>query len=146
EIDDYRITRESSLVLEFEKSDDPEEKTSFNPEEIGVGTEIEVRGDFDEVSRQLTAKSIKVNLDEHQRVKRTALMDIVPEIKRIGKVWQGQVHADGQRIVINEDTLVTIKPNNGQKRASKDAEKAAKKQSQSGRSPEALADADEQPG
>src|SRR5689334_4344330 len=71
EIDDYRITRDSSLVLEFEKSDNPEEKTSFNPEEIRVGTEMEIRGDFDEGTRQLTAKTIKVNLDEHQRVKRT---------------------------------------------------------------------------
>ena len=146
EIDDYRITREASLVLEFEKSDDPEERTSFSPEDMRVGTEMEIRGDFDEVTRQLTAKSIKVSLDEHQRVKRTALMEILPAIKRTGKVWQGQVQADGQRILINEDTLVTIKPNNLQKKASKDAEKAVKKQRQSGKGSEAAADADEQPG
>lgn len=146
EIDDYRITRDSSLVLEFEKADNLEEKTSFNPEEIRVGTEMEIRGDFDEGTRQLTAKSIKINLDEHQRVKRTALMEIVPELKRTGRVWDGQIHADGQRIIINEDTVVTIKPNNIQKKANKEAARANKKQRQSGKVPEVPADADEQPG
>jgi hypothetical protein len=146
EIDDYRITRESSLVLEFEKSDNPEEKISFNPEEIRVGTEMEIRGDLDAVTRQLTAKSIKVNLDEHQRVKRTALMESVPTIKRTGRVWQGQIHVDGQHVVINEDTAVTIKPNNAQKKASKDADKTAKKQRQNGKGSETPGDANEQPG
>jgi hypothetical protein len=146
EIDDYRITRESTLILEFEKSEGPEEKISFNPEDIRVGTEMEIRGEFDETTRQLSAKSIKVNLEDHQRVKRTALMEVEPKLKRTGKVWQGEIHADGQRILINEDTTVTIKQNNGQKRASKDAEKAAKKQKQSGPAPLNAADADEQPG
>src|SRR5690242_2693594 len=79
EIDDYRITRESTLVLEFEKSEDPDEKTNFRPEDIGVGTEVEIRGEYDETTRQLSARSIKVNLDEHQRVKRTALMEAQPQ-------------------------------------------------------------------
>jgi Peptidase family M48 len=146
EIDDYRITRDSTLVLDFEKAEDPEEKASFRPEEIRVGTEMEIRGEFDEATRELKAKSIKVNLEEHQHVKRTALLEVTPQLKRIGNVWQGEIHVDGQRIVIAEDTLVTIKPNNTQKKASKEAEKAAKKQQKSGKPPEAEADSEEQPG
>src|SRR5690242_4399651 len=72
EIDDYRITRDASLVLEFEKSDDPDEQSnSFRPEDIRVGTELEIRGEFNEKTQELSARSIKVNLDEHQHVKRT---------------------------------------------------------------------------
>jgi hypothetical protein len=146
EIDDYRIMRDSSLILEFEKSEEPEDKIVFKPEDIKVGTDVEIRGEFDETTRQLTAKSIKVNLDEHQRIKRTALMEAEPSLKRMGKTWQGEIHVDGQRILIDEGTLVTIKPNNSQKKASKDAERVAKKQKQSGKSPVTTADDDEQSG
>jgi hypothetical protein len=146
EIDDYRITRESTLVLEFEKSEDPDEKTNFRPEDIGVGTEVEIRGEYDETTRQLSARSIKVNLDEHQRVKRTALMEAQPQLKQIGKVWQGEIHADGQRIVIDESTVVTVKPNNAQKKASKEAERTAKKQKQNSKSPVEAPEPDDQPG
>ncbi len=55
----------------------------------------------------------------------------MPDLKRVGKVWQGQIQADGQHIIVGEDTVVTIKPNNTQKKANKVAEKAAKKQRQS---------------
>lgn len=127
EIDDYRITRDVSLVLEFEKSDDPEEQTSFRPEEIRVGTEVEIRGDYDEATHELKAKAIKVHLDEHQRVKRTALLETTPELQRTGKVWSGRVRVDGQSVLIQEDTLVTIKLNNTQKRAAKESVREAKK-------------------
>jgi hypothetical protein len=146
EIDDYRITRESTLLLEFEKSDDPEEKTTFTPEDIRVGTEVEIRGEFDESTRLLSAKSIKVNLEEHQHLKRTALMEAAPRLERTGKVWQGEFRADGQRVLINEDTGVTIKENNIQKKASKEAAKEAKKRKESSKPAADVADADEQPG
>src|SRR5690242_3808181 len=61
ELDEYRITRDASLTLELEKSDDPEEMTSFTPEDIRVGTELEIRGELDEATNQLKAKVIKVN-------------------------------------------------------------------------------------
>ena len=72
EIDEYRITKDASITLEFERSDDPDEKTSFRPEEIRVGTEMEIRGELDERSNQLTAKAIKVHLEDHQHVNRIA--------------------------------------------------------------------------
>ena len=33
----------------------------------------------------------------------------MPDLKRVGKVWQGQIQADGQRIIVGEDTVVTDK-------------------------------------
>jgi hypothetical protein len=132
ELDDYRITRDASLTLELEKSDDPEEMTSFTPEEIRVGTELEIRGELDEATNELTAKAIKVNLNEHLHLKRTALMEVSPEIRKTGNAWDGQLRVDGQRITIDENTVLTIRPNNAQKRAAKDAEKAAKKRHEQG--------------
>ncbi|HEY7388658.1 MAG TPA: M48 family metalloprotease [Bryobacteraceae bacterium] len=132
EIDEYRITRDASLTLELEKSDDPEEITTFTPEEIRVGTELEIRGELDEATNQLTAKTIKVNLDEHLHLKRTALMEAAPEIRKAGNAWEGQIHIDGQRVTIDENTVVTIKPNSAQKKAAKDSEKAAQKRKQPG--------------
>ena len=76
EIDEYRITKDATLTLELEKSDDPEEMTTVTPEEIRVGTELEIRGDLNEATNQLTAKVIKVNLSEHLHLKRTALMEV----------------------------------------------------------------------
>jgi hypothetical protein len=128
EIDEYRITKDATLTLELEKSDDPEEVATFTPEEIRVGTELEIRGDLNEAANQLTAKVIKVNLSEHLHLKRTALMEVPPEIRKAGNAWEGQIRVDGQRVTIDETTVLTIKPNNSQKKATKEAEKAAKKQ------------------
>jgi len=119
EIDEYRISKNSSVVLELEKSEDPDEATTFNADEIHVGTEMEIRGDLDPATNQLTANSIKINLDEHRRVKRTALLEVTPNFKRVGNVWEGQLHVDGQSVIVNESTAVTIKPNNTQKKAAK---------------------------
>jgi peptidase M48-like protein/uncharacterized protein DUF5666 len=132
ELDEYQITRDASLILELEKSDDPEEMTSFTPEEIRVGTELEIRGDLDDATNQLTAKAIKVNLNDHLHLKRTALMEVAPEIRKTGNAWEGQLHVDGQRISIDENTILTIKPNHAQMKAVKDAEKAAKKRKEQG--------------
>jgi hypothetical protein len=140
EIDEYRITKDSAVTLEFERSEDPQEKATFNAEEIRVGTEMEIKGELDEATGQLKARTIKINLDEHRRVKRTALMEVAPEIRKAGNAWEGQLHADGQQITINQNTVLTIKPNNSQKKAIKESAKAAKKQHQIQKS-----DSDEEP-
>jgi hypothetical protein len=127
EIDDYRIMRDISLTLEFEKSDDPEEKTTFKPEDIRVGTELEIHGELDESSNLLTAKTIKVHLEDYQHVKRTALIEVQPELRKVDSHWEGQVRADGQRLVVDQSTAVTIRLNSTQKKAAKENAKAAKK-------------------
>jgi hypothetical protein len=75
----------------------------------------------------LTAKTIKVNLEDHRHVKRTALIEVPPDLKKVQEHWEGQVRADGQRLIVNKDTAVTIKLNNAQKKAVKENAKATKK-------------------
>lgn len=144
EIDEYRIMKDASLVLEFEKAEDADDKTAFDASDIRVGTEMEIRGDLDETSGELKARSIKVNLDEHRRVKRTALMEVAPDLRKVGNAWEGEVRADGQHVMVNEATAVTIKLNSTQKKAAKAQEKAARKQKDKGS--EGEAGVDEEPG
>jgi hypothetical protein len=59
-------------------------------------------------------------------------MEVTPEIRKTGNAWEGQIHVDGQRITVDENTILTIRPNNAQKKAAKDAEKAAKKRKELG--------------
>lgn len=114
-IDDYEITRDNTLVLDLS---DPGVKNTlpFRPEDIRVGTELEVRGDYDEQSRELKAKSIKVFLDDGQRVKRTALLEKIPTLTRNGSGWEGEIRADGERLRVLPTTFVTIKPNKAEKK------------------------------
>jgi hypothetical protein len=128
EIDEYRITKDSRLTLELEKSDDPDEKTAFDPQDLRVGTEMEVRGDLDEATNRLTARAIEVNLDEHSRLKREALMESTPQLTKVGTIWEGQLRVDGQRVIVNESTAVTVKPNGQQKKVLKEGKKSAKQQ------------------
>src|SRR6266404_6072007 len=60
EIDDYKITHDVQLILEVEKDDSGTATASFKPDDIRVGTEVEIRGDWDESTGELKAKSIKV--------------------------------------------------------------------------------------
>jgi hypothetical protein len=146
EIDDYRITKDATVTLELEKSEDPEEKATFDPTEIRIGTEMEIRGDLEPVTNHLTARSIKISLDEHLHIKRTALLEVLPDLNRIGSAWEGKIHMDGQRVVINESTAVTIKPNDSQRKAVKAALKATKKLGQSQKVSESGVEEDDGPG
>lgn len=62
EIDEYKISRDQQLLLEVEKDDSGIATASFTPDDIRVGTELEIRGEWNEVSGELKAKSIKVFL------------------------------------------------------------------------------------
>ena len=146
EIEDYRITKDSSVLLELEKSDDPDEKSTFDASEIHIGTEMEIKGQLNQATNQLTATFIKINLSERLHLKRTALMESRPDIKRVGSAWEGQLHVDGQRVVINESTAVTIKPNNSQAKAAKAAVKASKKPNHPLKGSESNVEEEEEPG
>jgi peptidase M48-like protein len=71
------------------------------------------------------------------------LLEVAPDLKRVGSVWEGQLHIDGQRVAINEGTAITIKPNNTQKKAVKETAKVAKKR---GQGPKDSESENEQPG
>src|SRR5260370_40083500 len=87
EIEDYRITRDLSLVLEMEK-EETEEPIQFRPEDIRVGTELEIKGEYDEKNSELHAKSIKIFLDEYKKIKRMALIERQPMLKQTAGGWQ----------------------------------------------------------
>src|SRR5262249_27292526 len=82
QIDDYTITRDKSVSLEFDKQADQASILPFTPENIRIGTELEVTGEYDDDSRALKARSIKVFFDDNLIVKRTAVLEKMPALTR----------------------------------------------------------------
>jgi hypothetical protein len=111
EIDDYKVTRDRSLALDISTEEDDKSKTAFKPEDIRIGIELEVKGEYEESSGELKAKSIKVLLEDARKLKRTALLEHLPTLTKKGSGWEGEIRADGQRISVSPETSVTIKPN-----------------------------------
>ena len=126
DIDDYRIMRDESVTIEFDRDDDDEEAADF-PKDIRVGSEIEIRGEYNDETHELKARSVKVFTRESHRLKRAAILNEAPQLRKAGAFWEGSFRADGQRIVVDETTLVMIVPNTSQKKAAKQAAKDAKK-------------------
>lgn len=116
EIDDYRITRDTSLVLEVEKDEDSAATATFRPEDIHVGTELEIKGDYNEQTGELKAKSIKVFSEDTRVIKRTALVEKVPELTKTDEGWTGTFFADGQRVTLAPSTKVIYKLNKHEKK------------------------------
>lgn len=120
EIDDYKITRDVQLLLEVEKDESEDATATFNPEDVRVGTEVEIRGDWNEGTGELKARSIKVFLDDTRKIKRTALVQETPVLSKTeSALWSGMVKADAQRVAISESTVVIVKPNKGERKQSK---------------------------
>jgi len=59
DVDDYRILRDQSVTIEFVTDDDDQNAADY-PKDIRVGSEIEIRGDYDGQTHELRAKSVKV--------------------------------------------------------------------------------------
>ena len=121
EIDEYRITRDATIVLEMEKDETGAATATFRPEDIRVGTEVEIKGDYDDKTGELQAKSIKVYSDDTRTIKRTALIEKVPALAKAETSWTGTFFADGQRVTIGPTTQVTYKPNKGEKKQAKES-------------------------
>jgi len=120
EIDDYKVTR--SKTVELQLGDDKEEQASrnFNAEDIRVGTELEIKGEYDEATRELQAKSIKAFFKDTRVVKRNALLEKIPLLSKKDGEWEGEIRSDGQRIAVLPTTLVTFKPNKSERKKSPD--------------------------
>ena len=110
-IDEYKITRDRNLPLELDKQPGAYFPATFRPEDIRIGTELEVNGDYDEASGELKAKSIKVFSYDTVEIKRTALLEKLPSLNRDGAGWSGMIYADGQNIIVSPSTTVSMKPN-----------------------------------
>lgn len=131
DIDDYRVSRDNTVSLEFEKDEDSGEKAII-PEDVRIGTEVEIKGDYDAALHQLTAKSIKVFPSETRKVKRTALLEQQPQMQKRGTYWEGTIRVDGQSLLVDEQTNVSVVPNKTQSKAQKNAKKAAQKAAKAG--------------
>jgi hypothetical protein len=114
EIDDYKIAANNAAPFELEKQPDGASIPTFTPQDIRVGTELEVTGDYDERSHELKARSIKVFFFDTLIVKRTALLEKVPALTRSDPGWTGVIDADGQRIMVSPTTSVTVKLNHSE--------------------------------
>jgi len=110
-IDDYTITRDQKVTLDLSAPEGDKTPPAFSPEDIRIGTELEVKGELDEPSGQLKAKSVKVFFDNTHRIRRTALLEAPPALAQKDFSWEGELHADGQTITVAPTTIVTIKPN-----------------------------------
>jgi hypothetical protein len=113
-IDDYAVTRENSLMLDL-RALEGAHQLNFRPEDIRVGTELEVSGEYDEPSRELKAKSISVFLDEARMVQRTALLEEIPALKKNGSGWDGGIRVDGEMLRVLPTASVSIKANKTQR-------------------------------
>ena len=107
EIDNYKITRDENLALALDKGDYPD--ATFLPEELRVGTEVEVQGDFNDSTRVLHATDIKVFFNDNVRMKRSAVIEHVTNLQRAGNTWNGVIHEDGQTIKVDDQTHVVQK-------------------------------------
>jgi hypothetical protein len=106
-IDEYCVTRPDSLAFEVEKGEFPD--ATFRPEDLRVGTEVEVEGDLDSATHELRASRIKAFLSDNLRVRRFAVIEHTATIERDGTGWSGLIRADGQRIRLDAQTRLTLK-------------------------------------
>ena len=118
EIDDYKVTRDKTVSLDLEKQPTDNSLDAFKPEHIRIGTELEIKGDYDEGSGELKARSIKVFSYDTLTVKRTALLEKLPSLTKNDAGWTGMIYADGQRISVTPTTAVSLKPNLAERRKS----------------------------
>lgn len=144
EIEDYRITRDESLQLEF---DNQTAATSFKPDDLRVGTLVELRGQFNGETNELKATRIKIDLRQFRSLNVTTILEGRPSelYKTEGDKWRGLVVADGRRIRIEPETQVFFKLNKTERKESEKQEREKKKQAKlalkSGQSPDAQAGA-----
>jgi Domain of unknown function (DUF5666) len=114
DIEDYRISRDEGFALDFENAS-PE--ITFSLTHIRVGVELEVRGQLNEETGELKAKSIRVDLEQFKPLKQTAIVSARPEgIELLDGSWAGDLKADGQMIRVTRATKVLFKPTTREKK------------------------------
>jgi Zn-dependent protease with chaperone function len=134
EVEDYRITRDESVILEFENQS-PE--ILFKQSDLRIGTLVEIRGLYDEVTSELRATKLKVDLDQFRQLDVTTILDRKPlELTRTETGWTGLIAADGRRIRIAADTKMLFSPNKAEKKKQKAEEKTAREKKKQAEEPD----------
>src|SRR5215470_4113571 len=82
EVDEYKVTRSNTVLLDLDKQEGDKSLETFKPEDLRVGTELEIKGDYDEASGGLKAWSIRVFTYDTLTVKRTALLEKLPSLTK----------------------------------------------------------------
>jgi Zn-dependent protease with chaperone function len=123
EIEDYRINRDESVILEFENQN-PE--VVFKPSDLRIGTLVEIRGLYDETTSELKATKVKVDLEQFRQLDVTTILARQPlELTKTETGWTGLIAADGRRIRIGADTKMQFSPNKNERKRQKADDKIA---------------------
>jgi len=134
EVEDYRITRDESVILEFENH---KPEIDFKQSDLRVGTLIEIRGLYDETTSELKATKIKVDLEQFRQLDVTTILDRRPlELTQTETGWAGLINADGRRIRIGTDTRMLFRPNKTEKKQQKEEEKVAREKKKRAENPD----------
>ena len=120
EIDDYKVRGGKSVSIDVDSSEGGKQ-AAFKLDQIRIGTELEVKGEFDEQSSELQAKSIRLFEEDTVRVHRMALLEKLPALVKEGDGWKGEVFADGQKISVAPTTVVALRLNRSERKAASDA-------------------------
>ena len=126
EIDDVKVSRSEMLIFNLENQD---ATVQFKPENIRVGTEIEVQGMLDDQTNELKAEKVSIDLDQFRKITNTTVLSRTPEgIAKTEKGWNGVFWADGRQIRIDETTQVLFQLNKSEQQAAKNPKVEAKKE------------------
>src|SRR5690349_21129352 len=124
EVEDYRISRDESVILEFENQ---HADIFFKQSDLRIGTLVEIRGLFDEASNELKATKIKLDLEQFRQLDVTTILDRKPlELSQTEMGWTGLIAADGRRIRISAETKMLFALNKTEKTKQKQDEKIAR--------------------
>lgn len=130
EVEDYRITRDQSVILEFENQN---AEVNFQQADLRIGTLVEIAGLYDEQTSELRATKMKLDLAQFRQLDVTTILDRKPlELQQTETGWKGMIAADGRRIRIEPETKMLFGLNKSQKKKSKETEKAERKKHESG--------------
>lgn len=114
DIEDYRITRHSSFTLDLENADPA---VRFQASDIRVGMEVEIRGAWNDLTGELKATSMKVDMQQFKALKQTAIIGHLPRgLTRTQDGWDGEIRVDGQRVVVSSATELVFKLTSRQKK------------------------------
>ena len=123
DIEDYRVSRDQAFALDFENAS-PD--ITFQLQDIRVGVELEIKGSLNDVTGELKAKTIKVDLEQFKSIKQTAFVSAAPEgIQLLDGTWAGELRADGQMIRVTNATAVVFKPTKREKKLAQQDNKNA---------------------
>ena len=125
EIEDYRITRDESVILEFENQ---HSEVAFKQSDLRIGTLVEIRGLYDEMTSEMKATRMKVDLEQFRQLDVTTILDRKPvELTQTETGWTGLFVADGRRIRIGADTKMLFSLNKTEKKRQEEEKIAREK-------------------